>query len=371
MSFWLISNSFSGDRHFENLAMGNQTSPYQAVDCNKNLIHVQRINEAELNSLNNALNHYLKDPLIFFFGNSQTHGINQIKDSDVNYVELLYRKYKDQSIGVLCNSLPNASLQEFYLLYNYWKTKTQLKILVLPVFMDDMREDGLRDVFYPELIHSHFQISDSSDYLTKKINHEIRSFWSQTVSAEKTVKKDNNADMAALRETVQESTETYLNDKLERNSIVWANRPNVRGEFFNWLYKFRNTVLGIKASTVRKMIPQRYEYNLHALDLIVDDCMKKGIKVLLYIPPIRSDVTLPYDSADYIKFKKEIAEYHNKFPGRVFFRNFEKIVTGYLWGYKEATNLTDDREIDYMHFQYKGHQIMADSLQNVLNIMLH
>ena len=49
------------------------------------------------------------------------------------------------------------------------------------------------------------------------------------------------------------------------------------------------------------------------------------------------------------------------------FYNFEKIVPGELWGYKGSTNLLEKREVDYMHFQYKGHQILADSLIKYLN----
>ena len=49
--------------------------------------------------------------------------------------------------------------------------------------------------------------------------------------------------------------------------------------------------------------------------------------------------------------------------------NYESIVPGELWGYKEATNLMDEREIDFMHFQYRGHQILADSLQVQLDIL--
>ena len=145
------------------------------------------------------------------------------------------------------------------------------------------------------------------------------------------------------------------------------NRPNVRGDFFNWLYRLRNTVFRIKASTIRKMIPQRYELNMQALKLLVEDCVSERKKSILYIPPIRSDATLPYDENDYNNFKKQVKELSEKMGPLVYFRNYEGIVPAELWGYKAATNLQSDREIDYMHFQYRGHQIMADSLQLILN----
>jgi hypothetical protein len=44
-------------------------------------------------------------------------------------------------------------------------------------------------------------------------------------------------------------------------------------------------------------------------------------------------------------------------------------MTGYLWGYKASTNLLDKREVDYMHFKYKGHQILADSIYKHLSFI--
>ena len=118
------------------------------------------------------------------------------------------------------------------------------------------------------------------------------------------------------------------------------------------------------------MIPQRYEYNMHALELIIEECIKSNIKVLLYIPPIRSDITIPYDRNDYTKYKSTVESLTKKYPNKVFYKNFEGIIPGNLWGYKEATNLKNDREVDFMHFQYRGHQILADSLQPIISRLI-
>jgi len=42
------------------------------------------------------------------------------------------------------------------------------------------------------------------------------------------------------------------------------------------------------------MIPQRYDDNIEALKYLLIECKKDNVKVLLYIPPIRKDVPLPY-----------------------------------------------------------------------------
>jgi lysophospholipase L1-like esterase len=117
------------------------------------------------------------------------------------------------------------------------------------------------------------------------------------------------------------------------------------------------------------MIPQRYEDNMAALQLILEECKKNNINVLLYIPPIRSDIPLPYQNDLYHSFKSSVKEICMKEKGLFYFADFDTIIPGNLWGYKEATNLTEKREADYMHFQFKGHQILADSLYNHLKLL--
>ena len=368
LSYLIITKYFSGKRDFETLAMGTETLSYQALDETSTLIHIIKVNNSEENPLLIGWGRRGKKDVILFLGNSQTHSINQKKEKEVNYIELLHKNTLFNSVDIICNSIPNAGLQEFYLSYKYWKEKLSIKALIVPIFMDDMREDGIRDVFFPNLVDNRYILKDSSDYLNKKINSDLRTYWHNQPISDTLIKK--NPEMAALHETFQEKVETYFNNTLDKYSVVWVNRPNVRGDFFNWLYKARNTVLGINANTVRKMIPQRYEYNMHALELIIEDCIKSNTKVLLYIPPIRSDVKIPYDENDYSKFKSTIERLANKYPNKVFYKNFESIIPGNLWGYKEATNLKDDREIDFMHFQFKGHQILADSLQPTIGRLI-
>ena len=364
LSFWIVSVYFTGDTKFEELALGSETTSYQALDENKKPIHIVKIEGEEEREFITNWKKRGRKGVVLFFGNSQMHSVNQMKTGEVNFLELLYAKNRSDTAEVLGNSLPNAGLQEFYLAYEYWKDILPLKTIVIPVFMDDMREDGVRSVFFSDLVNSKYQLRDTADYLARQINKDLRGYWSNNPN-NKT--EDTRADMAALRETFQEKTEIYLNDRLEQNSLAWNNRKNVRGDMFHWLYKFRNTVFGINASSVRRMIPQRFEWNMHALELIIMDCIQDDRRVVLYIPPIRSDVRLPYDAIDYELFKKRIEALTRKYKSHVAYRNYEGIIPGSLWGYKAATDLTAGKEIDYMHFQFRGHQILADSLENDLS----
>lgn len=73
---------------FENLALGTQTSSYQAKGTDGKVIHYLHLDSTETVQFENALNGS-KDSATLILGNSQTHSINQLKKNDCNYVELL------------------------------------------------------------------------------------------------------------------------------------------------------------------------------------------------------------------------------------------------------------------------------------------
>jgi hypothetical protein len=357
IAFCLIYYLYSGTIAFENLALGTQTSTYKAVNEDSTTIHCLRLNQ-EFICAADGNDHYKTDSLLLILGNSQSHSINQLRPHQTTYTGLLNERPRFKNRIITC-SFPNANMQEYLLLFNFWTDRYAIRQLVLPAFFDDYREDGIRDVFIPYIIQQQYVMKDTTAYIAQQINQNLRTYWKAQL--EKNTGLDSNNDQAALKQTVQESIEFKLNQYLDNHLGVWSNRANVRGTLFNYLYMTRNTILGINASTIRPIIKDRYDKNMEALKEILRKANKLNIKVLLYVPPIRSDFVLPYNINDYAAFKKELAQLVIEYPN-VVFRNFESCIPGSLWGYKEATNLLDEKEIDYMHFQYKGHQILADSL---------
>jgi hypothetical protein len=168
--------------------------------------------------------------------------------------------------------------------------------------------------------------------------------------------------------TPEHALECFLRTKMDM-LVSWRNRPNLRGQFFINLYLLRNTIFGINAQTERPIIPQRYEENLLALAEILNKAEEDGIEVLLYIPPIRNDVKIPYNLENYESFKAEVESMTKEYDN-VFFKNFEGIVPGPLWGTKEATSFLAKEELDFMHFQFEGHRILFDSLSNALKSLM-
>ena len=102
------------------------------------------------------------------------------------------------------------------------------------------------------------------------------------------------------------------------------------------LYQWRNTLFGINASTKRKMIPARYDWNMQALEAIIECANERGVSLNVYIPPIRTDVEVPYDLKEYETFKREVKEMAESTS--VHFLDSDGIVPGELWGPKASTN---------------------------------
>jgi hypothetical protein len=363
LSLFLLKMFFSEKVVFEDLALGEETTRFLAKDSANRPMHIVEMNGEE-QALLKTWSESGKDSVVLVLGNSQTHSINQIKPKDEIYVSSLGKHYESRGYKVFCHSIPNASLQEFLVMFEYWKHQLPVKLLLLPVFMDDLREDGLRDVFFNGLIAKQFRIGDSTAPIAKKLNGELSKFHASTASGETAT----DEDMKALHETVQENVERKMNDWLDAHFFAWAYRPTVRGELFNGLYNFRNTLFGIDASTKRKMIPARMETNLRALEQILASASSSGVKAIVYIPPIRHDVPLPYDENEYISFKEAVRSRVG--AQHAAFADLDTLVPGQYWGMKNSTNASGKKELDYMHFQYAGHKLLSDALVPLIDSQL-
>ena len=160
----------------------------------------------------------------------------------------------------------------------------------------------------------------------------------------------------------QEITEEFLNTKLSEFSKVWDNRDNLRVKFLQNLRKLRNFIFNINAQSTRKTIPQRYEDNILALKQIIQSSKNNNIKLFLYIPPLRNDVKIPYDINEYNNFKKDMHTLARNEELLLF--DFESIIPPEYWGFK---NFSSFKELDFMHFRQKGHNILSDKLYQKLS----
>lgn len=321
----------SSDLVSEEFALGDETKSYYALDSNNKKIHFSNMDEIEFKD---------NSELIIFLGNSQTHGVNQLVKGNSNYIEILSKKYPNKNIHAI--SIPNGSLTEFYMISTYLISNFDIKKVVLPAFFDDTRESNVRS----EII-SFFDGKNQYNF-----NDIIKSIPNKNIS-----EVENHI-------STQDLSEEFLNNLFEKNSI-WKKRESLRVQVFTFLYKLRNTIFFITPSSKRYKIEDAYNQNINSLKNLINLCALNDVELNIYIPPIRSDIEIPYDDLEYNDFKQEIKEIIN-LKKDIRYLNFEKIIPGEYWGMKNSTNLLKSKEYDFMHFNFQAHKILADSLQILL-----
>lgn len=357
IGIYLLNLHSKSKTKFEDAALGKETIAYYYSDDYNNKIHFDP--KLDFNSFLEGIKMYKEHRKILFIGNSQSHSINQFNKGDNTMSGYLFNRFLEDSIAFISTSVPNANIQEQYLLFSMMSENLDnLKTLVLPVFMDDLRESGIREAYFKQF--KNYAISDSNE-LSVEINSKLKTF---NVNRESANNSNYDNDNKALQNTVQESVEKYLNELLANNLSFWNGRKEVRGKLFMFLYKLRNTVFGISAQTKRRMIPIRYKKNFTALELMLISAKEKGIDVLLLIPPIRQDIETPYVDLEYSTFKNNLNELAGSYNIKLL--DIDKIVEGKYWGYTDPIQLFSNKGYDFMHFQSEGHRVMADTLEHYI-----
>lgn len=345
--FLLIRNYSQSTIDTENFALGEGTSSHFAsVDGTP--IHINKIDSGEFSSLLNGVKTNESGDIILFLGNSQTHGINQYKKGDSNYVELFHHSMTDRY--VISHSIQNASMQYFLLSLAYFNSKMNINEVVVPLFYDDFREDGIRTIFFKELLNNSFQLDTNFGDVAIRLNEQL---------ALKQKTEIVNSEKGYV--STQEKTEKYLDDKLSSIFSFWKSRSSIRGKIFIQLYQLRNKMFGINAQTIRKQNPAVFNKNMDALKVIQNYCEQNQIKLYTYIPPIRTDVAIPYDISDYNSFKKTVDSMFRNQTINCHY-DLESVVPGKFWGVKNSTTGSQEMEYDFMHFTGEGHRLLYDSL---------
>lgn len=288
---------------------------------------------------------------ILLFGNSQLNGINQIKENDFITSYYLKKKYDKIDTNFITYALPNGSITEFLVLYEYIISEIKIDKLVFALVFDDLREHKIRLDIQTLLKQKDLEAKFNTNSHRKKILKKIS-------KNSITLKKYNTSV------SFQDKIEIKIVHKLNECCSYEKKKSIANSKIYHNLYLLRNSIFNINPTTERRIIPSIYEDNLESLDEIINISKKKNVDLYFYIAPIRNDFKIPYNLEDYNSFKKFIKAISNK--NKINFVNFEKIIPNYLWGTKPGTNLGTKKEIDFMHFQGPAHKILSENIFNFI-----
>ena len=335
---------------FENLGLGGETTPYFASHDGHKIHCVARYDDIQ-KCIADARTHPVSKGVVLWIGNSQLHGINQMREGEETAAALAHRRLEPLGINLVSVSRGATNPEEHLVWFSYIHSVMPLRALVLPVVFISLRTSGVDSLTAPVL-----DDPESAGLLRKSaIGRKI---------LEERVQWGDGDELGALDGTFQQRSEGLLVGWLKSHSRLWDLRFEARGNFFHLLRTFRNTVLGIEPGTKRAMIRGSYERNMAALAAILDQARESGIRVLVYVVPLRQDVEPPYFESEYSDFKVELEALVEQ-RGAVY-EDLDALVPGQHWGSTRSTRLGDAPEIDFLHFQYPGHVLLAERVGEAL-----
>ena len=273
---------------------------------------------------------------ILFFGNSQTGAVNDFNESSKSFVSLLQKDFFElnKQINIKGIWFPNANIVEFEKInFLLDKCNINLEILIIPVFLDDTRNERVR---------SEINKYDKSQCFLLNQNKEIE-----------------NSKYSNLEIT---------NKKIKSNLLIFSLLSNMNKNFRLDIYRLRNFIFNIKPESVRNIREVSYKTNINAMRNILNLRKENKTKTIIYIPPLlhfESKKRIPYDLKEYTKFKSDFKDLCNK--NHCSFFNLETLVPDQLWGKKSSTSfLKGKKELDFMHFKPEGHIIMSKKFLDIL-----
>lgn len=289
---------------------------------------------------------------VVLLGNSQIHAINQYQQGQPGAPSILFDSLKKDNLDFLAMSFGNANIQEHAVQFLYLSGKMKIKTVAIGLVFDDTREDGVRDNVY--------------EFIKK--DTRTRSLMNNFSVGMELIQKGHSESSSSEQEAdrnIQKKLEAKLDKTMASNFRVWELRNEIAYHFFIGLRGLRNYAFNIKPTTIRKQIPHTYNRNLSSLRMMMEVAKTEGVQVVAYIAPIRNDKALPYNPEEYAKFKADVQSMAAEFPN-VTFANLEGVVPPTYWGEKNSTNLSNELELDFMHFTSKGHEVLARELYKLI-----
>lgn len=281
---------------------------------------------------------------ILWLGNSQLHFIESFEKGQHAAPFMLRRSLDCPDTTVpLGVSLPHANLQEQYVMAHFVQRRLPVKAMIVQLSFDDLREDGLRDEL-SGLLRPGDRASLRNDPIGQALLAKAESQWRG---------RDVNDDNAALAGSLQKKLEDAVNSTLSTRWPLWADRKWLRSRLYIDLYGIRNAALGIRSTTTRRLVPQRYTANMAALRGLLQEAASSGIRTILYVAPIRHDLASPYDPAEYASWKRDIEQLATLYGSTLL--DLGAAVPDDQWG-----PLSENA--DFNHFKAGGHALLAKAL---------
>jgi hypothetical protein len=268
-------------------------------------------------------------PAVIWLGNSQLHGVNRYQPGQSTAPMLLHQALAGKGLYLAAYSPPNANTDEYLALFPALARQYRVQTLVVGVSLDKFRETGVRAGLVDASARPHRGGRTSDDH------------------------------------SLQAASEAWLERMLDANSGFWRDRPTLRSMAIYAIQVGHLRALGITAQTRRPISASLYREKMAALRALVTDARQRGVKVVLYAQPYRSDVSGPTPPKQYRIFLKDLQGLAA--PGAVDVMDLTALVPGPDWGLRKDP-LYGFEDYDFMHFTAAGHRLLAQAVGQELGV---
>src|SRR5262249_55622693 len=156
------------------------------------------------------------------------------------------------------------NLHENAVLFEALIHRYNTRLVILPVFMDKLREQGIRE--------------------------SVAAFVNDPTTAERVRRSPERSDIAPLLvkqtepgrdPTIQRKVEDQVNSLLGRFWPLWHDRFALRGNLGFGIHTLRNKMFGIHSYTKRPVDPKVYAEKLDVLARLLESATNQRVRVLL------------------------------------------------------------------------------------------
>jgi hypothetical protein len=300
---------------------------------------------------------------VLWLGWSQLYAINDMHPGDRTAPSLLAERLDASGIDLIAVAMPNINPREELLVYEYVKRRTPLSGLIVPAWLQGMKQEGIRPGWQPALSDPDVRAS------LRKLASGASILAAVPVEA-KSAQEIGNVKPDEHEPTTQALTENWLIANLSAHFPLWRIRGEAQGELRLALLeskaqvlRLRNLVLGTRADTWINVVPPvRYAINMRAVTDLIGAARQDRLPVLVYVPPRPEDRLFPFDHTVYSTFKADCERL--ALAAGASFANIENSVADSDWG--KINNGAGEIVTDYSHFNAEGHKKMANSLGGAL-----
>lgn len=288
-------------------------------------------------------------PLVVVSGMSQMYAINDPKPEDRIIVEHMDDALAPRGLRAFGLAAPNLSNEEALVLMvaSFADPRTRPDVFLYGVCFDKFRNSDLR----PSLDALLRSRPDMAAAYRKIAEAHIET---HPLAARKMLANlEAPASANAAQSEEADTAESRLRDRAGRLLPVVAARKEVNAEVQFDLFRLRNAVFRIKASTKRPILAARYDLNKEFLSLMLDVAREEGVAMPLYVIPLNPQAETPYVSEQYEDFKRWVEALAKERAAP--FANLEAAVPAAEWG-------EIDGEPDFKHFRGDGHARTAKAL---------